>query len=184
VSESRALAGPYASRNTKVKSDFPIKHLIVLMLENRSFDHMLGYLDIPNLENLVNKNYTNTDTNGNVWHTTHDAEPSGLADPGHDFADVCLQLYGSHGHKPDCDKGLPTSDPLMQGFVRSYEQYDDGHPGNIMQCFDPKHIPILTTLATEYAVCDHWFSSIPGPTLPNRLFAHAGTADRRLDISA
>jgi phospholipase C len=41
----------------------------------------------------------------------------------------------------------------------------------------------LATLAQEYAVCDHWFSSIPGPTLPNRSYAHAATSMGRLDMN-
>ena len=45
-----------------------------------------------------------------------------------------------------------------------------------MRCFPPKSLPVLTTLATEFAVCDAWFSSVPGPTWPNRFFAHAATS--------
>jgi phospholipase C len=53
-----------------------------------------------------------------------------------------------------------------------------------MKRFSLERLSVLTTLARNYAVCDHWYSSIPGPTLPNRLFAHAGTSKGRLDISA
>ena len=45
-----------------------------------------------------------------------------------------------------------------------------------MRCFAPKSLPVLTTLASEFAVCDSWFSSVPGPTWPNRFFAHAATS--------
>jgi phospholipase C len=171
-------------------SDSPIKHLIVLMLENRSFDHMLGYAKIDGLENIVNRPssvqpYSNKDKNGKEWGTNQDAEPSGLTDPGHDFEDVCTQLYGSYGHEKDCDAtNAMATDPLMQGFIRSYADYDDSNPEYVMRCFDPACVSVLTTLAANYAACDHWFSSIPGPTLPNRLFAHAGTSSGRLDLSA
>lgn len=174
----------------KHDSSFPIKHLIVLMLENRSFDHMLGYADIPNLENIVNRPpgvppYSNKDKDGTVHCTTKKAEVSGLTDPGHDFADVCMQLYGAYGHEKNCEaSNAYDNDPAMQGFIRSYEPYDPENAASVMACFDPKCLPVLTTLAREYAVCDHWFSSIPGPTLPNRLFAHCGTSDGRLDLSA
>ena len=184
MSQLRALVGPYVRRNTKTASDFPIQHIVVLMLENRSFDHMLGYADIPNLENVLNKNYTNKDKNGKECPTKAVAEPSGLTDPGHDFEDVCVQLYGAYGRELACDHGIPASDPPMQGFIRSYAKYDPDDAADIMECFSPDCIPIITTLAKKYAVCDHWFSSIPGPTLPNRLFAHAGTSSGRLDISA
>jgi len=42
-----------------------------------------------------------------------------------------------------------------------------------MKCFTPQTLPVLSTLAQQYAICDHWFSSVPGSTIPNRLFAHA-----------
>src|SRR5688572_9818210 len=51
-----------------------------------------------------------------------------------------------------------------------------------MKCFDPGpspelgQLPVLATLAREYAVCDNWFSSLPGPTWPNRFFVHAATS--------
>ncbi|HYW39056.1 MAG TPA: alkaline phosphatase family protein [Terriglobales bacterium] len=185
MSDLKEFAGPVSSQNAKSKPDSPIKHLVVLMLENRSFDHMLGYLDIKGLENVLQKNCTNKDKHGKDCPTKPVAEPSGLTDPGHDFEDVCMQLYGGYGQDVDCEaESTMAADPQMQGFIRSYAEYGDDEGREIMQCFDPNHIPVITTLAKEYAVCDHWFSSIPGPTLPNRLFAHAGTASGRLDISA
>jgi len=45
-----------------------------------------------------------------------------------------------------------------------------------MKCFNPKTLPILSTLAQEYGVCDRWFSSVPGPTIPNRLFTHSANS--------
>jgi len=45
-----------------------------------------------------------------------------------------------------------------------------------MQSLDSALVPVLTTLARNFTVCDHWFSSVPGPTWPNRFFLHAGTA--------
>jgi phospholipase C len=45
-----------------------------------------------------------------------------------------------------------------------------------MDCFTPDQLPVLTTLAREFAVCDAWFSSLPGPTFPNRFFAHAASS--------
>jgi phospholipase C len=45
-----------------------------------------------------------------------------------------------------------------------------------MKFFSPEQLPVLTALAREFAVCDHWFSSLPGPTCPNRFFVHAGSS--------
>ena len=100
-------------------------------------------------------------------------------DPGHDFDDVTMQLYGT-------GTPGPGAIPDMSGFARSYAKRCNGDvPAShrIMKCFDPARLPMLTTLAQQYAVCDHWFSSLPDPTLPNRLFAHAGTSGGRLDMA-
>ena len=51
----------------------------------------------------------------------------------------------------------------------------------IMQCLDPNLVPVISSLARNFVVCDHWFSSVPGPTWPNRFFLHAGTANGLLD---
>jgi phospholipase C len=68
--------------------------------------------------------------------------------------------------------------------VKNYEQLAGAGQGDIvMRCFEPSQVPVLTTLAREYAICDAWFSSVPGPTLPNRAFAHFGTSFGRLDMS-
>jgi phospholipase C len=45
-----------------------------------------------------------------------------------------------------------------------------------MKCFSPEQVPVITTLARSFAVCDHWFSSMPGPTWPNRFFIHAASS--------
>ncbi len=72
----------------------------------------------------------------------------------------------------------------MSGFVRSYE----GKTGNpqaahrIMKCFSPQTLPVLTNLAQQFCVCDRWFSSVPGPTFPNRAFMHGATSMGRVDM--
>jgi phospholipase C len=50
-----------------------------------------------------------------------------------------------------------------------------------MQCFDPPSLPVLNKLANEFAICDHWFASHPGPTWPNRFFVHAASASGQVD---
>ena len=52
-----------------------------------------------------------------------------------------------------------------------------------MKCFSPDKIPALSGLAWQYAICDRWFSSVPGPTLPNRSFIHSATSIGRVDMS-
>lgn len=91
-----------------------------------------------------------------------------------------MQMYGVQ--VPAVPPNLPPT-PNMQGFVKSYEGLGGNPAVDIMRCFDPSQLPTLCGLAREYAICDQWFSSVPGPTLPNRAFAHFGTSFGRLDMS-
>jgi phospholipase C len=157
-----------------------IKHIVVLMMENRSFDHLLGYLMTENVEidGVTDNLYTNSDTDGEPCRTTSGAEYQGqlILDPGHDVDDVYFQMYGVTFGTP------PAGAPNMSGFAQSYQQMGGGAQ-DIMRCFQPQQVPNIAALANSYAVCDRWFSSVPGPTLPNRAFAHFGTSFGRLDMS-
>jgi phospholipase C len=151
----------------------------VLMLENRSFDHMLGYLkqDWPALDGL-NGNEANPDVNGDPQSVQPTAAAQGELDPDpdHSWEGVNLQIFGNA-------QGQDDGSPKMQGFIKSYfsKRQDVGHSRNIMNCFDPNNLQVLTYLAEQYAVCDRWFSSLPGPTVPNRMFAHFGTSFGHVD---
>jgi len=102
--------------------------------------------------------------------------------PGHSIDDATLQLFGQ--------RQVPNPPrPSNNGFVLSYSE-QPGHDGKpigltagktIMQCLDPDLVPVISTLARNFVVCDHWFSSVPGPTWPNRFFLHAATANGLLD---
>jgi phospholipase C len=151
-----------------------LKHIVVLMMENRSFDHMLGSLKqkYPKINGLTG-NESNPDTNGATVKVQQKAEfQSQLdTDPDHHFPGVDLQIFGT----------LPGPGRVanMQGFVKDYfsQTKDVNRSHNIMFYFDAeKDLPVLSTLATEYAVFNGWFSSIPGPTICNRAFAHYGTS--------
>lgn len=148
-----------------------LQHIVVLMMENRSFDHMLGGLkqQNPAIDGLTGTE-TNPDTTGEPVRVSSDADfQSDLQhDPGHHFPDVNLQLFNGTG----------DAVPNMQGFVAAYFQKTGKVPSshNIMKYFGPGQLPVLQTLATRYAVFNRWFSSIPGPTLCNRAFAHFGTS--------
>jgi phospholipase C len=147
----------------------PIKHLVVLMLENRSFDHMLGFL--PGVNGL-DPNWTNPLTpEGPQVQVSQDARTVGdlEPDPGHEWINVNMQIFENLNG---------TGTPTMKGFVEDYllMNKDQGKARNIMKCFAPNTLPVLSTLAQQYAVCDRWFSSVPGPTIPNRLFTHAANS--------
>ena len=149
-----------------------LQHIVVCMMENRSFDHMLGGLKAENsLIDGLDGDEDNPDPNGRLVRVSADAAYRGqlTPDPDHAFPAVDKQLY-NNSH-------LRTA-PNMQGFVRSYydQLRDVGHAGNVMKYFAPSKLSVLTTLAREFAVFNAWFASIPGPTLCNRAFAHYGTS--------
>jgi phospholipase C len=157
-----------------------LKHIVVLMMENRSFDHMLGSLQAVNASiDGISDQLTNPDTNGNP------VQPQPLAafqgqldpDPDHHFPAVDLQVFGGN-----TAAGRQAN---MQGFVKSYfnQQRDVGHSQKIMYYFKQTDLPVLTTLALEFAVFNRWFASIPGPTICNRAFAHYGTSFGRVDMN-
>ena len=98
-------------------------------------------------------------------------------DPGHDFLDVMYQMYGKQEYDPNAT-------PTMDHFIRSYGNLTRENAENVIHCQPRKHVPVLATLAKNYALCTRWFSSVPGPTLPNRMFAHLGTSCGRLDMDA
>src|SRR6202171_72379 len=151
-----------------------LKHIVVLMMENRSFDHMLGALKAtdPRIDGL-DGTQSNPDTTGAAAPAQPLAEFQGQLDPDpdHHFPGVDLQIFG--GTPPG-----PGRVPNMQGFVKDYftQTNDVNRSHNIMYYFTPDKLPVLTTLATQFAVFNGWFSSIPGPTICNRAFAHYGTS--------
>ncbi|HKV79367.1 MAG TPA: alkaline phosphatase family protein [Candidatus Sulfotelmatobacter sp.] len=158
-----------------------LQHIVVLMMENRSFDHMLGSLKAvnPAIDGYVDGDpFINPDAMNNPVKPQALAEFQGQLDPDpdHHFPAVDVQIYG----------GQTGSDRVanMTGFVTSYfhQQQDLGHSQKIMYYFKQSDLPVLTKLALQFAVFNKWFASIPGPTICNRAFAHYGTSFGRVDM--
>ncbi len=168
------------------------------MLENRSFDHMLGFL-YPNksgpggqaFEGLTGSESNNDSTGKPVTVFQIDASGAGAyfmpgADPGEGYANTNVQLFGT-GSEPN----PPT--PTMTGFVTSFaaaipfdqrsgRSVESGTtPASIMGVFPPTALPVLSGLARGFAVCDHWYSSVPTETFPNRAFACASTSQGHMN---
>jgi len=150
-----------------------IEHVVVLCLENRSFDHMLGFLDTP--RRLTGDEFNLADPEDpssarvNVSNTA--AYLGDLdVDPSHEVTEVREQLYGA--------AGVPRADGRHNvGFVLNYgRQPGTPQAANIMKCFDPAKLPTLVDLARQYVLCDQWYSSVPGQTWPNRFFLHCATS--------
>jgi phospholipase C len=146
-----------------------IEHVVVLMLENRSFDHFLGFF--PGVKGLHDPTYP---VDSRVFPVK---PPQGYVtspDPGHEFPDVNLQVFGK-------DSPLPGDPPIMNGFVESYKNHHGPNNGvSILGCFEPAP-PCIQAIALRSVVCDQWFASVPSSTWPNRFFVHAGTSGGRLD---
>ena len=153
-----------------------LQHVVVLMMENRSFDHMLGGLKRLNSAiDGLDGTETNPDSTGVPVSVSPTAEYQSQLDPDpdHHFPAVDLQIFGGVTTGQN-----PNRTPNMQGFVKSYfnQQRSVKHSHLIMNYFPPDKLPVLSKLAMVYAVFNRWFSSIPGPTLCNRAFAHYGTS--------
>jgi phospholipase C len=148
-----------------------ISNIFVLMLENRSFDHMLGFSGIGGINGLTG---TESNThNGQRYTVTQPADAFMPVDPGHEFTDVVKQLCGASASYPQ-----GGTYPLIDnsGFVSDYASLVTSKFGDIMKCFSPVQLPVLNALAREFAVCDGWHASVPGPTFPNRFFACAASS--------
>lgn len=158
-----------------------LQHIVVLMLENRSFDHMLGSLKAVNqdIDGYIDSDpFTNPDAQNNPVKPQALAEFQGQLnpDPDHHFPAVDVQIFGGktgNGRQAD-----------MSGFVSSYfhQREDLEHSQKIMYYFKQSDLPVLTTLALQFALFNRWFASIPGPTICNRAFAHYGTSFGRVDM--
>jgi phospholipase C len=145
----------------------PIKHVIVLMLENRSFDHALGCMQgvYPNLDGipLNGPPRTNLDLNNKPYEQIPGAARQVTNDPNHECPAVLDQISGG-----------------MAGFVTNYQRawpsISATGLGKVMKYHGRGSLPALHALAEKFLICDHWFSSLPGPTWPNRVFVHTGAS--------
>ncbi len=195
------------------------EHIVVLMLENRSFDNLLGYLykpaEVPqgkSFEGLYNPdvNYANPVPERAEGYTPNlRISPSRAADyetpfpdPGEEYQHVNTQLFNridrdnvdviEYKMKPPYNlPPLPLPTPTMDGFVNDYESnlystYNNGTANNqkptleqyevIMQCFESDQLPVMATLAKQFAVFDHWYCAVPSQTYCNRAFWHAASS--------
>lgn len=173
-----------------------IKHIVVLMMENRSFDNMLGWLYDPQnsppfdqppssgtFEGVQGKNLSNPNFQGVLVPVAKGTDLTApVPDPGEPYQDVYAQIYGQKivlplGQVPP----QPPTPANMQGFLYNYTlqcqaKASKTNPNVIMNGFTQASVPTLWSLGFYYGICDHWFSSIPTQTLCNRSFLHAGTS--------
>ena len=165
-----------------------IKHVVYYMLENRSYDHVCGWLyeSVPERIHFVgpegpfqgaSTQYFNLDGSKTINQSKYKDGKLGVEwnlemfsfDPYHDLSDVLRQMY------KDADGYSRRAVPDMGGFV--------SNNGNtqVMQTYTPEQLPVLNGIAREYAVSDAWFSSMPAATDVNRSFALTGSAQKQLN---
>lgn len=166
---------------TRVAPAAPITHVFVLMLENHSFDNIFAMSGIPGISAATKNDYN--EINDQKYFVQGSAPLNMPTDPGHEFADVVQQLTGRVGPLPSVAPYPPINN---SGFASSYSTSTSETPHkppqpeqiiDVMSCFDTRHqLPAIYNLATQFAVCDHWFSSMPGPTWPNRFFVHGASS--------
>ncbi|CAN7021924.1 hypothetical protein BRARA_F01660 [Brassica rapa] len=144
----------------------PIKTVVVLVMENRSFDHLLGWMKKsvnPSINGVTGQECNPVPNSTQTICFTSDAEFVD-PDPGHSFEAVEQQVFGS------------GQIPSMMGFVEQALSMPGNLSETVMKGFRPEAVPVYAELVKEFAVFDRWFSSIPGPTQPNRLFVYSATS--------
>lgn len=186
-----------------------IKHVVHLMLENRSFDSVLGWLrwkgvdrppnNVPSLRPGESPFYG---LSGTEWQPsnasyflsqgpfTYEKLPVFKIKPG-DSWDHCEMPPDDPGEEYQHvyvqifgPYGVPPVDRRMKGFYIDYVAVNDPRftsPKDILAVFSPETLPCINTLAENYAVSDMWFSSVPTQTNPNRAFSLCGTSLGRIN---
>jgi phospholipase C len=150
-----------------------IDHIVVLVLENRSFDHFLGYLSLGGYKDKdgqsidgLDPSMSNPDGRAGGGHAVHRLDdPRFWPGPQHEYAHVAAQMA------PYSEAGEAQN----RGFVNDYRTVKGvADAGAVMGYYDQSTLPVHDALARDFVVCDRWFAAVPGPTLPNRSFLLAG----------
>ena len=137
-----------------------IEHVVVVMMENRSFDHFLGW--VPGADGKQ-AGLTYRDREGGV-HSANALAPDYTgcphSDPDHSYDQSRVAYHGG----------------AMDGFLRA-----GGNDTYAIGYYSESDLPFYSALARNYLVCDRYFASILGPTFPNRMFLWTGQTDRLSD---
>ncbi len=139
----------------------PIDTIVVLMMENRSFDHYFGsatFTEGWDVDGLIGTE-SNPGINGEPVQVYHSRNLDAL-DPPHYWSDCHAQWNGGS----------------MDGFARTHAEQVPLEPHGAMSYYTRREIPMLYALAQNYALCEQWYSSVLGPTWPNRFYLHGATS--------
>jgi phospholipase C len=153
------------------RPDDPVRHVALLMFENRSFDQMLGGLRqaYPGLDGVDPNNPGVNRADGTEFRQAPTAQRQVPVDPRHEVNHVLAQLAGPNGG-------------FVADFAGAYPDSTAGQRQSVMNYYPLDFLPALHRLARDFTVCDHWFCSVPGPTWPNRFFALSGTSSGKVHM--
>jgi phospholipase C len=172
-----------------------VDHLVVLMLQNRSFDHMIGFLyadvpDTPPFAGLMGDKVMWMLVVKKSWSSKSRQTPrtptgTHCATRMRDTLQQTNSSLGAPKTPCTCDGNERM---LVTSFASDLQSprdapLDGATPGSIMAMYTTRLLPVLSGLARGHAVCDRWFASVPSETIPNRAFALAGTSLGRVSDS-
>ncbi len=171
-----APASLLSTRSSKVPPISDIKHVVVLMQENRSFDHYFGAM--PGV-----RGFGDPTALPGVFRQADPQNPDGYLYPFHaDTHSTSAQNLPSTSHSWGPQHGS-WNDGAMNGFVTSRitdvdgDDYDGYAAQYSLAYFKREDIPFHWALADAFTICDGYHSSVLGPTWPNRLYLMTGQID-------
>jgi phospholipase C len=145
-----------------------VQTVVIAMLENRSFDHILGYLGLPDsghplAARIEGVQHAQTYYSHDTYQPGPITSPSLTPDPPHERENIDTQINSILGP--------------MHGFAQSYSNSSaDAVPARVMEYCTNGYLPCTDFLARNFEICDNWFACLPASTLPNRLMAASGYA--------
>jgi phospholipase C len=161
--ESGALAADTLGLDEATRAQLPIKHVVVIMKENRAFDHLFGALKAlqPDAETFPD-GFTNPDQTGAAVAPFHLDTTCVGNDPDHQWDAMHLQVDGGK----------------MDGFVKSAAMSTGSDGKFALGYYDQNDLPFYYFLASTFAIADHHFPSVRSGTFPNRDYLLLGTSDK------
>lgn len=158
--------------STCAADESKIKHVIAVMMENRAYDHVFGWSNLGT-NGLTGQEYNlvdPSDPESEKIFVDKNAPYLNECGPGHTTWSTSQKIFSNY----KTNSSTLVGD--MGGFVHYEALSEAKNYCDVMSGFTPDKVPVITALAQEFAIMDRLFSSHPGPTWPNRMFALSGTS--------
>jgi phospholipase C len=169
----KALADSAANPGPGRFSD--IKHVVLLMQENRSFDHYFGTLS--GVAGFSDPHAVKLSTGRSVFYQPDSQNPDGYTLPFHlDTNSTSAQSIPSTSHAWSVQHQA-LNGGANDSWLPAHRAADGANGPYTMGYHDRRDIPFHYALADAFTVCDHYHCSMLGPTWPNRMLWMTGTVD-------